>query len=126
MLYPYRLKAYQQMTVILAQALQTSIFQHLQGTYPNEGGGFLLGSIEGDAIRIGFGPARRHHCLTDRGANAATVLPTTWGRSSATRRGSTARLEAAVGGSGPTAEPRREADAALRARLRSLVPSRPA
>ncbi len=40
------------MTVILSQALQTSIFQHLQGTYPNEGGGFLLGSMEGDTIRI--------------------------------------------------------------------------
>jgi proteasome lid subunit RPN8/RPN11 len=40
------------MTVILSQTLQTSIFQHLQGTYPNEGGGFLLGSMEGDSICI--------------------------------------------------------------------------
>ena len=40
------------MTVILSQTLQTSIFKHLQGTYPNEGGGFLLGSLEGDSIRI--------------------------------------------------------------------------
>lgn len=40
------------MSVILSQALQTHIFQHLQGTYPNEGGGFLLGSTEGENIRI--------------------------------------------------------------------------
>lgn len=40
------------MSVILSQTLQSQIFQHLQSTYPNEGGGFLLGSIEGENIRI--------------------------------------------------------------------------
>lgn len=40
------------MTVILSKDLQTRIFDHLQGTYPNEGGGFLLGSRAGDEIVI--------------------------------------------------------------------------
>lgn len=40
------------MTIILSQALQTGIFQHLEATYPNEGGGFLLGSIDAEATRI--------------------------------------------------------------------------
>ena len=40
------------MTVFLAQALQSQIFAHLQETYPNEGGGFLLGSVQDDQIRI--------------------------------------------------------------------------
>jgi len=40
------------MSVILSQTLQSQIFQHLQSTYPNEGGGFLLGSIKGENIRI--------------------------------------------------------------------------
>jgi proteasome lid subunit RPN8/RPN11 len=30
-------------TVSMAQALQTTMFDHLRSTYPNEGGGFLLG-----------------------------------------------------------------------------------
>lgn len=40
------------MSVILSQTLQSQIFQHLQGTYPNEGGGFLLGSIDSENIHI--------------------------------------------------------------------------
>jgi proteasome lid subunit RPN8/RPN11 len=40
------------MTIILSQTLQALIFQHLESTYPNEGGGFLLGSIDGDATHI--------------------------------------------------------------------------
>jgi proteasome lid subunit RPN8/RPN11 len=40
------------MTVILSEALQTRIFKHLESTYPNEGGGFLLGSGGADAVRI--------------------------------------------------------------------------
>ena len=40
------------MTVILAQALQQRIFDNLQATYPNEGGGFLFGSVSGTEVRI--------------------------------------------------------------------------
>ena len=40
------------MAVMLSQALQSRIFSNLEGTYPNEGGGFLLGSVEGDRIHI--------------------------------------------------------------------------
>lgn len=40
------------MAVTLSQALQSTIFSNLEGTYPNEGGGFLLGSVQGDDVRI--------------------------------------------------------------------------
>ncbi len=40
------------MEVKLSSALQQRIFENLQGTYPNEGGGFLLGTINGTDIHI--------------------------------------------------------------------------
>lgn len=40
------------MAVKLSSALQQRIFENLQGTYPNEGGGFLLGTINGTDIHI--------------------------------------------------------------------------
>jgi thiosulfate/3-mercaptopyruvate sulfurtransferase len=40
------------MTVILSSALQQRIFHSLENTYPNEGGGFLLGSVQGAVIQI--------------------------------------------------------------------------
>lgn len=40
------------MTVTLSKTLQNDIFQQMQGTYPNEGGGFLFGVQQGDEIII--------------------------------------------------------------------------
>jgi len=40
------------MTVRIAGALRDAIFDKLQQSYPNEGGGFLLGLINGDAVTI--------------------------------------------------------------------------
>ncbi|MFN8529257.1 MAG: M67 family metallopeptidase [Anaerolineae bacterium] len=40
------------MAVILKQALRAKIFAALEGTYPNEGGGFLLGTKQGDTVII--------------------------------------------------------------------------
>ena len=40
------------MAVILKQALQTKIMKALEKTYPNEGGGFLLGSVDGADIHV--------------------------------------------------------------------------
>jgi proteasome lid subunit RPN8/RPN11 len=40
------------MQVVLPEQLQNAIFDHLQATYPNEGGGFLLGQADGDVVRI--------------------------------------------------------------------------
>jgi len=40
------------MQVILSSALQARIFEQMRGTYPNEGGGFLFGSINGDSVTI--------------------------------------------------------------------------
>lgn len=36
----------------LSQALQARIFEQMEGTFPNEGGGFLLGQTVGDRTRI--------------------------------------------------------------------------
>ncbi len=40
------------MTVILQAALQARIFEQMQSTYPNEGGGFLLGSLQNGDVHI--------------------------------------------------------------------------
>lgn len=40
------------MQVKLSKALQTRIFTQMEGTYPNEGGGFLLGTPSDDAVTI--------------------------------------------------------------------------
>jgi proteasome lid subunit RPN8/RPN11 len=38
--------------VVLSSGLQQQIFSEMQATYPNEGGGFLLGSVNGDTVTI--------------------------------------------------------------------------
>lgn len=40
------------MQVNLKAALQTRIFEHLESCYPNEGGGFLLGTLSGNTVTI--------------------------------------------------------------------------
>lgn len=40
------------MTVILDNKLQQRIFEQMEGTFPNEGGGFLLGELSSDNVII--------------------------------------------------------------------------
>ncbi|MAU11999.1 MAG: hypothetical protein CL607_19405 [Anaerolineaceae bacterium] len=40
------------MKIELSKALQQDIFKQMEGTFPNEGGGFLLGSKSGDTVSI--------------------------------------------------------------------------
>lgn len=40
------------MNVFLKTALQARIFKQMEATYPNEGGGFLLGANDGDGVTI--------------------------------------------------------------------------
>jgi len=40
------------MKVKIGNTLQANIFAQMEGTYPNEGGGFLLGSQDGDVITV--------------------------------------------------------------------------
>jgi proteasome lid subunit RPN8/RPN11 len=40
------------MNVVLTAALQQRIFRHLEAAYPNEGGGFLLGELNGETTTI--------------------------------------------------------------------------
>jgi proteasome lid subunit RPN8/RPN11 len=39
-------------SVEISKVLQQRIFDQLQGTYPNEGGGFLLGTLKGSEVLI--------------------------------------------------------------------------
>jgi proteasome lid subunit RPN8/RPN11 len=57
------------MLVRLTETIQQKIFAQLQAEYPHEGGGFLLGSVGGDAVHITdilpvanvFEESERHH-----------------------------------------------------------------
>jgi proteasome lid subunit RPN8/RPN11 len=40
------------MHIHLSRDLQQAIFDHLQAAYPNEGGGFLLGRVEGERVQV--------------------------------------------------------------------------
>jgi proteasome lid subunit RPN8/RPN11 len=40
------------MAIVLQKALQLQIFQQMEHTFPNEGGGFLLGKREGENVYI--------------------------------------------------------------------------
>ncbi len=40
------------MNVVLQASLQQQIFREMEAAYPNEGGGFLLGTLDGDTVRI--------------------------------------------------------------------------
>ncbi len=57
------------MTVRITKDLQARIFRHLEATWPNEGGGFLLGHVNAKGARISesiavenvFEAAEQHH-----------------------------------------------------------------
>lgn len=40
------------MAILLSETLQAHIFKQMEATYPNEGGGFLLGTAAGDDLQI--------------------------------------------------------------------------
>jgi proteasome lid subunit RPN8/RPN11 len=40
------------MDIQLTKALQSRIFEQMEGTFPNEGGGFLLGSVNADSVNV--------------------------------------------------------------------------
>lgn len=40
------------MKVSIKKTLQNEIFKHLEACYPNEGGGFLLGTSSGDTVEV--------------------------------------------------------------------------
>lgn len=40
------------MSIHIQKALRARIFEQMQAAYPNEGGGFLLGQVKGDAVYI--------------------------------------------------------------------------
>lgn len=57
------------MKVSIKKALQSEIFKHLESCYPNEGGGFLLGTSNSDTVAVSetiqiqnvFEAAEQHH-----------------------------------------------------------------
>lgn len=60
------------MTVELPKRLQQRIFQQMEASYPNEGGGFLLGTQNGESVTIRdiiqienvFAPQEQYHRYT--------------------------------------------------------------
>jgi len=40
------------MKISIGKTLQAHIFKHLEACYPNEGGGFLLGTVDGDTVQV--------------------------------------------------------------------------
>jgi proteasome lid subunit RPN8/RPN11 len=40
------------MEIVLDKTLQEHIYQQMEATYPNEGGGFLLGQIKGETVYV--------------------------------------------------------------------------
>jgi proteasome lid subunit RPN8/RPN11 len=39
-------------TTTISESLQARMFEHLRGAYPNEGGGLLIGSVDGGSITV--------------------------------------------------------------------------
>jgi proteasome lid subunit RPN8/RPN11 len=40
------------MAIVLSEGLKQRLFTHLEASYPNEGGGFLLGVVQGEDVTI--------------------------------------------------------------------------
>ena len=40
------------MSILLKQSLQETIYSQMEATFPNEGGGFLLGTPSGEDVQI--------------------------------------------------------------------------
>ena len=68
------------MHVILNRALQSRIFEHLQSTYPNEGGGFLLGSIDEEGIRISDAVQIENVFAVEEQYHRYAMTPLDWAR----------------------------------------------
>jgi len=68
------------MAVQLPDALQARIHHLLEGTYPNEGGGFLLGQLAGDGVRIEDVSPIQNVFAEEEQYHRYAMTPTDWAR----------------------------------------------
>ncbi|MBN1965062.1 MAG: M67 family metallopeptidase [Anaerolineae bacterium] len=68
------------MTVILSPGLLARLHEHLQGTYPNEGGGFLLGTAAGEVLSIVDTQPIRNSFATEEQFHRYAMTPADWVR----------------------------------------------
>ncbi len=68
------------MNVHITSELQRSIFNWLQASYPNEGGGFLLGSRSGDQITLSEARPITNVFATEEQFHRYAMTPTDWAR----------------------------------------------
>ncbi|QPC85079.1 M67 family metallopeptidase [Phototrophicus methaneseepsis] len=66
------------MDVKLSQALQQSIFQQMEANFPNEGGGFLLGSRTGDVVSIADVIGVENNFETEEQYHRYAMTPQNW------------------------------------------------
>jgi len=67
-------------TVILPAALQARIFDQLQRTYPNEGGGFLLGELRDGTVTIRDVRPVTNVFATEEQFHRYAMTPTDWAK----------------------------------------------
>lgn len=68
------------LNVNLPAALQARLHQQLQHTYPNEGGGFLLGTVDGDSVQISDVIAIENVFETEEQFHRYAMTPADWMR----------------------------------------------
>jgi proteasome lid subunit RPN8/RPN11 len=68
------------MAVALSQTLQRKIFDQMEATFPNEGGGFLLGEINGDVTRIAEITQVENTFETEEQYHRYAMTPQDWAR----------------------------------------------
>ena len=66
------------MSFILSKALQQDIFTQMEGTFPNEGGGFLLGSNEDGDVHIEAIVAVENVFETEEQYHRYAMTPQNW------------------------------------------------
>jgi len=66
------------MTTRISEALRDQIFEHLRGAYPNEGGGLLIGSKDGDTLVVEDIAEAENTFPTEEQFHRMGLAPTFW------------------------------------------------
>ena len=68
------------MNVVVPAALQARIFEEMVASYPNEGGGFLFGVVEGGDVRIAEVTRVENTFATEEQYHRYAMTPQDWAR----------------------------------------------
>ena len=66
------------MKVKLNRALQAQIFQQMENSFPNEGGGFLLGTLDGGTVTIADVTGIQNTFATEEQFHRYAMTPEDW------------------------------------------------